>query len=235
VLTLKRPLRTFVSIRIKKHKIRNRVDFMENQIGPGSGVGAARFGRDDLRLFGHYVRERRTAGGITLRELADKSGVSIAAIRSLETGGANPSLSTVIQVIEALGTTIDRALAAVRAARGRVVVTRSALRAQQGCTPLSEGVSDAVLRGEVCVLPVESVISMPEAMTQNPSLCLVVDGALMVTTDAGDRVRVETGDTYHAEPHVVRNWANVGSRPVRLLCVADTRLSTSQEGREANT
>lgn len=88
---------------------------MEISIDPRPGDGSPRFGRDDLRLFGRYVRERRAAGGITLRELSEKSGVSIAAIRSLETGGANPSLPTVIQVIEALGTTIDRALAAVRA------------------------------------------------------------------------------------------------------------------------
>jgi transcriptional regulator with XRE-family HTH domain len=208
---------------------------MENSIDPSLGDDSPRFGRDDLRLFGRYVRERRTAGGITLRELAERSGVSIAAIRSLETGGANPSLPTVIEVIEALGTTIDRALAAVRAARGRVVVTRAANQASQGCTALSDGISQAALQGEACVLPVESVVSVPEAMALNASLCLVVDGALMVSTDAGDRVRIETGDTYHAEPRTVRSWANVGNRPVRLLCVADTRLSAGQEAREANT
>lgn len=207
---------------------------MENSIDPGLGDETPRFGRDDLRLFGRYVRERRTAGGITLRELAERSGVSIAAIRSLETGGANPSLSTVIQVIEALGTTIDRALAAVRAARGRVVVTRASSQVNQACTALSDGISGAALHGEACVLPVESVISVPESMAQNAALCLVVDGALMVVTNTGDRVRIETGDTYHAEPRTVRSWANVGNRPVRLLCVADTRFSVGQEGREAN-
>lgn len=204
---------------------------MDSSEDPRAADDAGRFGRDDLRLLGRHLRDRRTSAGITLQRLSETSGVSIAAIRSLETGGSNPSLPTVIRVVEALGTTIDRALAAVRAARGRVVVTRA--KDLGGPRLLSDGIAEAILHGETHVLPVKSVAPLPAAMARHASLCLVIDGKLLVSTDAGERVRLSAGDTYHAEPQAVRGWANAGSRPVRLLCIADTRIAKTPEGKEA--
>jgi transcriptional regulator with XRE-family HTH domain len=192
-----------------------------------------RFGRDDLHLLGHYVRERRTSAGMTLQKLSGECGVSIAAIRSLETGASNPSLPTVIQVLEALGTTIDQALSAVRASRGRVVVTRGFGQSAGGMKQISEGMAEAILVGETHVLPVKTAGPLPEAMQRHASLCLVVDGALLVSTAKGERVRLGPGDIYHAEPQAVRGWDNGGPGPVRLICVADTRTASSQEGKEA--
>lgn len=206
---------------------------MTSLAGPDSGDDARRFGRDDLRLLGRHLRERRNSAGITLQKLSEASGVSIAAIRALETGASNPSLPTVIQVVEALGTTIDRALAAVRAARGRVAVTRGFTASAKGSQHLSDGIAEAILQGETHVLPLKTVSPLPEAMQRHAALCLVVDGTLLVSTAEGERVRLGPGDSYHAEPQAVRGWANAGTGPVRLLCVADTRIAGPQEGKEA--
>lgn len=193
-----------------------------------------RFGREDLHLLGHYLRERRTSAGMTLQKLSGECGVSIAAIRSLETGASNPSLPTVIQVLEALGTTIDQALSAVRASRGRVVVIRGFGHSGEGTKQISDGMAEAILVGETHVLPVAAAAgALPEAMQRHASLCLVVDGALLVSTAKGEQVRLGPGDIYHAEPQAVRGWDNGGAGPVRLICVADTRVTRSQDGKEA--
>jgi transcriptional regulator with XRE-family HTH domain len=190
----------------------------------------ARFGRDDLRLLGRHLRDRRSGAGLTLRRLSEASGVSVAAIRALEAGQSNPGLPTVIAVVEALGTTIDRAIAAVRAARGRAVVTRGG----GGRRALSDGLADPVLRAEALALALKTMGPAPAEAAQHATLCMVVQGALTVTTARGDRVRLDAGDTYHAEPGFVQGWANAGTRPVRVISVADTRTAAERERKEGN-
>lgn len=206
---------------------------MDSSGGTASREFSRRFGREDLHLLGHYVRERRVSAGMTLQKLSGECGVSIAAIRSLETGASNPSLPTVIQVLEALGTTIDQALSAVRSSKGRVVVTRGFGPSAKGTRQISEGMAEAILQGETHVLPVKAVGPLPEAMQRHASLCLVVEGALLVATAQGEQVRLGPGDIYHAVPQAVRGWDNAGAGPVRLICVADTRVTSSQDGKEA--
>jgi transcriptional regulator with XRE-family HTH domain len=193
--------------------------------------GPDRFGRDDLRLMGSVLRNQRTAAGMTLRRLSERSGIGVAAIRALESGQSNPSLATVVAVVEALGTTIDRALTAVRAARGRVVVTRAGPAPQAA---LSDGLVEAALDAHTLALPVKSLAPAPSAAARHATLCLVVQGALVVTTATGERVRLDEGDSYHAEPGTVQGWANAGARPVRLLSVADTRTTPDQQEKEGN-
>jgi transcriptional regulator with XRE-family HTH domain len=199
---------------------------------PGNGDETRRFGRDDLRLLGQYLRERRLAAGMTLRRLADSSGVSVAAIRALEAGGTNPSLTSVVQLVEALGTTIDRALAAVRVARGRVVVTRATARRGSTGQALSSGLVDAALQAETVVLPARMVGPAPAAATRHAAMCMVLDGTLTVTLDGGQRVQLDAGDSYHADAMVVQGWANTGDTPVHLLCAADTRITAPQSGKD---
>lgn len=204
---------------------------MTAPVDPGNGNETRRFGREDLRLLGQHLRERRLAAGFTMRRLAEASGVSVAAIRALEAGGTNPSLPTVILVVEALGTTIDRALSAVRAARGRVVVTRAGTgRCGQ---PLSAGLAEAVLQAATILLAPKATGPVPPPLERHAAMCMVLDGTLAVTTAEGDRIVLETGDSYHAEPRVVQGWANAGHRPVRLLCAADTRITAPSPGKEA--
>ncbi len=204
---------------------------MTAPVDPGTGDEARRFGREDLRLLGQHLRERRLAAGFTMRRLAEASGVSVAAIRALEAGGTNPSLPTVILVVEALGTTIDRALSAVRAARGRVVVTRAGT--GRSGRPLSAGLVEAVLQAETILLAARAAGPVPPLLARHAAMCMVLDGTLAVTTAEGDRIVLESGDSYHAEPRIVQHWANAGDRPVRLLCAADTRITAPSQGKEA--
>jgi transcriptional regulator with XRE-family HTH domain len=55
----------------------------------------------------HYpmrkVRQLRERKGVSLRELARRSGVGVATLSRIESGEANPRMSTLLQLADALG------------------------------------------------------------------------------------------------------------------------------------
>jgi transcriptional regulator with XRE-family HTH domain len=70
-----------------------------------SGVDAVSAGR-----LGERVRELRRGRGLTLEELAERSGVSRAMISKVERGEKNPTLVVVAKVAEGLETTLSELL-----------------------------------------------------------------------------------------------------------------------------
>lgn len=52
------------------------------------------------------MKQRRAELGITQLDLAEMSGLGICTIKDIERGKANPSLSTVIKILEVLGMVI---------------------------------------------------------------------------------------------------------------------------------
>jgi transcriptional regulator with XRE-family HTH domain len=55
------------------------------------------------RLIGGRVRQRRSERGWTLDQLAERSGVSRRMLVNVEQGSANPSISTLLRISDALG------------------------------------------------------------------------------------------------------------------------------------
>jgi transcriptional regulator with XRE-family HTH domain len=69
----------------------------------------------------------RECKGWTLRDLEKASGVSNALISQIETGKVrNPSFTTVIRLVDALGVTLDRAASYERLAKAEAIKARRA-------------------------------------------------------------------------------------------------------------
>jgi transcriptional regulator with XRE-family HTH domain len=68
---------------------------------------AARTGRPDYPEIGAHLRERRQQFGLSLRELADRLGVSASLISQIERGLANPSVSTLYAIVAELDISLD--------------------------------------------------------------------------------------------------------------------------------
>lgn len=65
---------------------------------------------------GELIAVARDCKGWTLRDLERESGVSNAQISQIETGKIkDPSFSTVVQILDALGVKLDRAATDIRA------------------------------------------------------------------------------------------------------------------------
>jgi len=53
------------------------------------------------------IKERRSVLNITQIDLAEMSGVSLATIKDIERGVGNPSMKTVMRILEVLGMEMD--------------------------------------------------------------------------------------------------------------------------------
>ncbi|MDR5653356.1 helix-turn-helix domain-containing protein [Ruixingdingia sedimenti] len=180
----------------------------------------ARFRKADLARLGRHLADQRQAAGLTLRALSDRSGISIGAIRALESGQSNPSLGTVVAVVEALGVSLDRMVAAAGAERPRVAVVTRAGAAED----LTDGLADAALSARLLALPPGPAHPAPEPAARHPSFAMVIAGRVLAATAAGDApAALGPGDSYHAQPGQVLALAHDGGGPARLLHVTDIR------------
>jgi len=71
---------------------------------------------------GHNIRRFRTAEGLTLRELSERSGVSIATISKIETGKISGGFATIYKIARGLGVLVTEILPAEAAGGERFVV-----------------------------------------------------------------------------------------------------------------
>ncbi len=71
--------------------------------------------RKRLRELGASIRQRRTAGDLTLEDLADSAGLSVTYLGQTERGQRNPSILVLWRIADALDTTLDHLAAMDRA------------------------------------------------------------------------------------------------------------------------
>jgi transcriptional regulator with XRE-family HTH domain len=101
---------------------------MSRDFEPAGSKPAERGGRLDQGRMGEHLRAARRAKGLSLRELSQHLGVSASLISQVETGRANPSVSTLYAIAGELDVSLDELLFGDR---------RSALVAGGDATPQS--------------------------------------------------------------------------------------------------
>src|SRR5215210_6286297 len=74
------------------------------------GGEPARGPRPEHPAIGEQLRARRHERGLSLRDLADRLGVSPSLISQIERGRANPSVSTLYQIVAELEVSLDELL-----------------------------------------------------------------------------------------------------------------------------
>ena len=110
------------------------------------GTDATRSARPDYPDIGEQLRARRQELGLSLRQLAERLGVSASLISQIETGRANPSVSTLYQLVAELDVSLDELLfnerrgadraageAAPQPARSSAATTGTASDSRQAC------------------------------------------------------------------------------------------------------
>jgi transcriptional regulator with XRE-family HTH domain len=200
---------------------------MHPALGDTSGANR-RFSKKDLVRLGRFMAAQRQNAEMTLRSLSERSGVSIGAIRALEAGQSNPSLVTVIAIVDALGVSLDRMMAALRPDRSDVAVVT---RAGSGETELSRGLSGAVLSARYVDLPENNAGPVLAGNSRHPAFGMVLNGSVTSRLGDGRTLRLDRGDAWHARPGQVVAWVASGRGAARLLHVTDTRDEDSNETR----
>lgn len=182
----------------------------------------------EIRRIGRQLRTLREKSGRTLAQVAEAAGLSERAVRELEAGRTNPSLTTVVGIAEALGVSLDELVAAARRnlppadftpapAKGEAVLTRQ--------------LPNPRMRARLVNLH-----DKPEAhsdLPAGPVFGHVLDGAIRVALD-GQETGLNRNDSFHAQAGVLGAW-HAGARGGRLLvveAVAADSLAAQQSQQE---
>lgn len=170
---------------------------------------------------GRRVREARAERGLTLDQLAGRSGVSRRMVVNVESGSSNASIATLLRLATALGVTLADLVADAPGDR-RVVVSSPADRrplwqGDAGGTAVlvaSASTPDMLELWDWTLQPGESYASEPHRPWTR-ELLHVHTGRLTVTV--GDEVvRLRAGDAASIDVDVAHSYGNEGRRPARF-------------------
>ena len=214
---------------------------------------AVRATRPDYPQIGERLRSRRQAAGLSLRDLAERLGVSPSLISQIERGRANPSVSTLYAIVAELDISLDELLFDRRAERP------PAGDAPQGASvPVSP--SGPILRGNqrerirlasgviwerltarsepgtefLYVIYEVGGASSPEDAYQRHSgheWGYVLSGSLRVTIGFNEYV-LQPGDAVSLDSTTPHRLVNVGDTPVHAIWFVEGRDPHDAQRRE---
>ncbi len=193
----------------------------------------ARAGRPDYPEIGEKLRASRHERGLSLRELAERLGVSPSLISQIERGRANPSVSTLYQIVAELDVSLDELLFNDRRGAetsgadealtvgGPVLSGKERKRIRLASGVIWERLTTVSEPGVEFLYVIYEVggASSPEDAFQRHSgheWGYVLSGTLQVTVGFRQYV-LEPGDSLSLESTTPHRLANVGDTPVHAI------------------
>lgn len=179
------------------------------------------FGSDDLRALGQRLRQLREQRQWSLKRLAQESSVSVAAIRKIELGQSNPSLLTILSLVEALGESIDRLVSSARGGDVRISLTRGPGRgaARAGADDRTRDLTEPAM--QCAVVSLKAGEALENGREGDPAFGYVLDGTLAVADDDGQTDRCGAGDAFHVSSLARFPAKSTGGKDTRLILVTD--------------
>ena len=202
--------------------------------------GAVRTGRPDYPEMGEHLREARRARNLSLRVLADRLGVSPSLISQIETGRANPSVSTLYAIATELDVSLDELLFNDRRSPEPVSPVRTEAAPSGTMTPaapvqraanrhairLASGVnwerlttlSEPGIEFLHVIYEVGGASSPPDAFQRHPGheWGYVLSGRLQVRIGFEDYT-LEPGDAISINSSIPHRLATIGDEPVHAI------------------
>jgi transcriptional regulator with XRE-family HTH domain len=196
--------------------------------------------RPDYPQMGERLRAARTARHLSLRVLADRLGVSPSLISQIETGRANPSVSTLYAIAAELDVSLDELLFDDRRSPEPAAVIRPGAK-QDGPMAPALPVQRAALREEIrlasgvrwgrlttrsepgveflqVTYEVGGASSPPDAFQRHPGheWGYVLSGRLQVNIGFDEYI-LEPGDAISINSAIPHRLANIGDAPVEAI------------------
>jgi XRE family transcriptional regulator, regulator of sulfur utilization len=187
----------------------------------------------DAPVVGARIKALREAMGLSLRDLAERSGVSAPMLSQVERGETSPTLAVAARIAAGLELTLsqllrldeDRHVVVVRRGQGRKR-RRSGHRVEELTPPLPGQ------RADVSIHRLD-----PGAMTGGPGdppihepgsreTAVVLDGAPTLVVD-GERHELRAGDSVTFDADLAHHFENNASHPAELLAVVAAGLRRS--------
>ncbi len=174
---------------------------------------------------GAKVAKARAERGWSLQQLAQRAGMSAAAIHKIEKSGMTPTIASLMKVAAALGKSVGHFIEENDPLRPVTVVRRDErvrlYTSKEGLT--LENISGRY--GPFFAAGAEAFVdpgadSGPEPMVHpGEELVVLLEGEMSFGVD-GEHYHLQEGDSIHfrtAHPH---SWSNPSDRPARAICLA---------------
>jgi transcriptional regulator with XRE-family HTH domain len=190
----------------------------------------AEFGLAQLRVLGQRLRALRRSRNLSLRKLANESGVSVAAIQDLEAGNSSPSLLNVLSIAEVLGEPVDRLIAASMQPENMLTHVRGKLLACAGKRDGSLGtLNEARMHGVVLSIGSKGKLKDSERPAALPMFAYAMEGGVDLLFNGGRKERLAANDAVHIAREAPVAWSNPFAKRAIILCV--TALAAAAEAR----
>jgi transcriptional regulator with XRE-family HTH domain len=171
---------------------------------------------------GAKVAKARAERGWSLATLAERAGLSTAAIHKIEKSGMTPTIASLMKVAAALGKSVGYFVEEVEATRPVTVIRadeRSRLYTSKEGLEL-QNISGRY--GPFWVAGAEAIVepradSGPDPMSHpGEELVLLLDGSMTFTID-GEPYELQAGDSIHFRTVRPHSWANPDDRRARAV------------------
>ena len=169
----------------------------------------------DMTAIGRRVRALRQQRQLSLEALAERSGVSVSMLSTVERGQKVPSILVMGQIATALDTSIGRLVGEeavprvimMRAADQRVMKDRAGIE-RRGLSPVLPGIEFELIR--MTLPPGVNAGTFPPHRAGSREYLVVETGTLTLTLD-GNEYRLDAGDSIYHDgdcQHAYRNDAD---------------------------
>jgi transcriptional regulator with XRE-family HTH domain len=176
----------------------------------------------DLSALGERIQAARTDRGLTLQALAERSGVSVSMLSSVERGAKAPTVVVLDRIADGLGVALVRLLTQPE----RMIVRRAAEQdtvhepggwQRTILTPVVPGVNFEWIRS---TLPPDCEAgTYPPYAAGSHEFIVVQDGTLTLTVD-GNVVILGEGDSLYLAADVTLSYANHSDAPCTYYVAA---------------
>jgi transcriptional regulator with XRE-family HTH domain len=174
-----------------------------------------------VEALGPKVAAARAERGWSLAQLAQRSGLSPAAVHKIEKSGMTPTIASLMKIAAALGKSVAYFVEEPRTPEVNVV--RADERAQVYTSKQGLDLKNISGRyGPFKIAGAEATAGPFADSGPNPmnhpgeELVIVTDGELVFTVD-GERFELETGDSIHFRTRLPHSWANPSDKPARAI------------------
>ncbi|WP_315329532.1 cupin domain-containing protein [Treponema socranskii] len=171
--------------------------------------------------FGVKIQEYRNMKGISLRELASRTGVTASMLSQIENNNVNPSINTLRQIAEALdfplyalfqeNTSMEDELI-VRKGNYHVIGKEGEEVDYRLLTPNTRGMIEFVLM----TIPPQTVSSDKEYSHKGEETAYIIEGCVSVYIN-GKSYQLHSGDAVRIPPQTRHKWFNQSDKKVEVI------------------
>lgn len=174
--------------------------------------------RQTPAVLGPRIRGRRRKLSLTLKTVAELSGLSVGYLSQVETDKAVPSLGTLAQIAQALDVDLDYFITTPRAA---TALSRASERAQfslPGSAMSYEAISNDYPGSELSsfIMMVPPGYESEVATHEGEEIVMVLEGEIEQTLGT-ETLTMGAGDALHYSGATPHSWANRSDTPARLI------------------